>query len=78
MSKILLLCQKKEDDCKNSHLLKAVYLLGNFAGEAIADAADGFDGVADFGGRGEFGAQVADVDVDCARVAVVFVAPDAL
>ena len=51
---------------------------GRPAGEAVADAADGLDGVADGRVVFELGAQVADVDVDGAGVAVVLVAPDAL
>lgn len=51
---------------------------GRPAREAVADAADGLDGVADGRVVFELGAQVADVDVDGAGVAVVLVAPDAL
>ena len=51
---------------------------GCAAREAIADAADGLDGLADVLVAFELGAQVADVDVDGAGVAVVLVAPDAL
>ena len=65
-----------QDLCKVGGCL--VRMSGCAAREAVADAADGLDGVADGGGVFELGAQVADVDVDGAGVAVVLVAPDAL
>lgn len=65
-----------QDLCKVGGCL--VRVSGCAAREAVADAADGLDGVADGGGAFELGAQVADVDVDGAGVAVVLIAPDAL
>ena len=65
-----------QDLCKAGGCL--VRVSGCAAGEAVADAADGLDGVADGRVVFELGAQVADVDVDGAGVAVVLVTPDAL
>ncbi len=65
-----------QDLCKVGGCL--VRVSGHATGEAVADAADGLDGLADVLVVLEFGAQVADVDVDGAGVAVVLIAPDAL